>query len=300
MLGKWLSTLLSRDLVERLSKVNLRGAIDMHVHPGPDQAPRISDFIEVAEEAQKAGMKAIVYKPLGTFPTMDKAFAAQKSVPGIKIFGGIILDYPVGGLNARAVESAIRLGAKVIWMPVLDAQHTRKDEWYRAIGYIKQEQGISILDAHQNLRPEVYEILGLIADAKDVILCTGHISPEESLVLIREAKKQNVKNIIVTHVNASVIGATLEQQKEMVRLGAYLEFSGFQPLTGLSSPKNVVESIKEIGAEHCILVSDGGHVLGPTPVTLLLQWIKILMAHGISEEEIDLMVRQNPAKILGL
>lgn len=286
--------------IEEAAKVDLKGAIDMHVHPGPDLVPRILDYKEMALEARKAGLKAVVYKPIRAFPTTTKADAARRMVPGIEVFGGAVLDNSVGGLNPRAVETAIGEGAKIIWMPVMDAEHIRKAEEYQKMGYLKGE-GISILK-NGKILPEVEEILNIIAE-NDVILSTGHLSPEESLILIDEAKSRGIDKIIANHINSDAIGASFEQKKEMSKKGAYLELSGIQEMTWVKKaqdPDRSVKLIEEVGPEKCIISSDAGHTIAVKPVDLLLQWIKILMVRGIKKESIDLMVRQNPEILLNI
>ncbi len=151
--------------------------------------------------------------------------------------------------------------------------------------------------------PEIGEICDIIAEAKDVILATSHLSPEAIIALINEAKNRGVENVIATHVNARVIGATLEQQEEMARSGAYIELSAAQHLSGAyipQDPREVVRTIKTVGPNSCIVSSDAGNVFNDPATILLRRFITQLMAYGITESEIDVMVRENPSKILGI
>ena len=94
----------------------VRGAIDMHMHPGPGGLCRL-DAIEAAEQARQAGMKAIVLKSHSY--TAAVAVMVSKLVEGVQVFGSICLDYEIGGLNLNAVENAARLGAKVVWIVLI-------------------------------------------------------------------------------------------------------------------------------------------------------------------------------------
>jgi hypothetical protein len=262
--------------------------------------------LEAATYARDVGMSAIVFKPL-EFPTMDRAYAAERAVPGIKVFGGIVLDHAVGGLNPEAVEAAIQRGAKIIWMPLFDSLHTKKMSQKESSGIYKHEQkekkSLTIFDDTGQLLPEVKKILDQIAEAGDVVLDTSHLSPQESLFLIDEAKKRRIKNVVVNHPEAEVISATEEQLKEMATKGAYLNFCYAQACS--DGPfgermKRVAHAIKSIGASHCCLSTDLGNNLFVLPIEGLRSFTSILMALGINEEEIDLMIRQNPSNILGL
>src|SRR5262249_2698672 len=98
----------------------LKGAIDIHVHSAPDLYPRISDHFEVARAAREVGFRALVIKS-HNFGTAARARMVQKEVPGIDVFGSLVLNLPVGGLNAVAVETAIKYGARQIYMPTVDS-----------------------------------------------------------------------------------------------------------------------------------------------------------------------------------
>jgi len=289
----------------------LAGAVDLHMHPGParkDKAfmRRRLDFLEAAKQARDAGMKAVVFKPL-ELPTIDRAYAAEKAAPGIRVFGGIVLDRVMGGLNPEAVEVAIQRGAKVIWMPLFDARHTLEMSRKESSGIYKEGQkertGLTVLDEPGELLPEVREILGLIADAGDVVLDTAHLSPRESLVLIEEARKAGIESVVVTHPEAEIIGATEEEQKGMAMKGAYLNYCYAQTFSDGpfgERAKRVVRTIKNIGAEHCCLSTDSGNNFFPLPIEGFRSFLQVLTALGITEQEIDVMIRKNPCRILGI
>jgi len=100
------------------------GACDLHIHAGPDIVPRQQDIVDVCREAQDAGMKALAFKDHNT-STVDRVKIVSQLVPeGLNLFGGIVLNYAVGGFNPEAVERALSAGAKIIWMPSADAPLT--------------------------------------------------------------------------------------------------------------------------------------------------------------------------------
>ena len=94
-----------------MNEIDLHGVIDMHVHAAPDVTPRLADDIEIASAAANAGMQALVFKSHVTH-TADRAAIAERVVKGIRVFGGLALNYPIGGFNPAAVEVAIKLGAR--------------------------------------------------------------------------------------------------------------------------------------------------------------------------------------------
>jgi len=263
------------------------------------------DFIEAAQDAARAGMRALVYKPL-YFATMDAAYAAEKAVPEVKVFGGVTLDQIAGGLRPATVKIAIKMNAKVIWMPLFDSAHTRartanvpfyKD---RIIG----SDSLSIFNSEGQITKDVLEILELLAASPDVVLATSHLSPSESIALIAAAKGRGVEKIVVTHPEANIVGASMEDQLRMVELGAYLNLCwGYmqpKPAGAGQDPRVTAKVIKAVGAENCIMSTDMGIGYAPRPVEGLRCFAEIMMGLDIGQEEIDMMLKQNPAKILGI
>jgi hypothetical protein len=282
----------------------LEGAIDLHFHASPDLHDRLLDEIEIAHEAQAAGMRALLYKDHYGI-NAGRMYYARKAVPGIQAFGGVVLNPSVGGLNPSAVEAAIAFGGKEVWMPSIfsDAHIRHFKGTYTALpGRFKwPEKGISLLDGEGKLLPAVKEILDMIAQA-DIILGTSHCSAEESRILIEEAFHRGVKKILITHPHNEVPNLSLEVQLEFVRKGAYLEhcFAATTPMFFNARLQDLVEAISKAGPERCVIASDLGQVCNPSPVEGLRMFILGLMNLGITREEIDIMVRKNPAKLLGL
>jgi hypothetical protein len=273
----------------------LEGAVDIHVHCDPDVLQRSLDAIDVAKEARDAGMRAVVYKN-HYVPTASWAFVIRKAVPGIELFGGIDLNRTVGGINPAAVENMARVKGghgKFVWMPTFDAQNQ--------VRYSRENRPYVAVSQDGKLLPEVLEVLKIIA-LHQLILETGHSSPEECLMLIRAGKEAGIKNIVVTHAMAPPVKMNIEQMKQAVALGAYLEFV-YNDLIGpahTSSIEGYSAAIRAVGVEHCILSSDLGQAGNPHPAAGLLEFYKALRTQGFSEAEIDRMGKTNPAKVLGL
>jgi hypothetical protein len=305
---------MGRSVCNRGKAVNvfedLRGASDIHIHPGPEFGePRRVSAIEAAAQARDVGMEAVMYKPM-SFPTMDKAYFAMKEVQGIKVFGGIMLDWCVGGINPKAVKVAVeQWHAKCVYFPLFSSANILRKSAGQALYELRLKQlgvepgtkGATILGGSGEVIPEVDEIIGIVAENKGTVIDTAHLSPEESIVLIEEARKAGVEYVTVSHPLLPITEATVEQQKEMVRRGGYIVHTGMQVVkpNGLD-PKKVLESIRAVGAEHTIMASDGGVLDSPTPVEIFRLFVLHMKRLGITDAEIDLMIRKNPRKILGL
>jgi hypothetical protein len=276
----------------------LKGSIDMHIHSGPDVITRRLDAIEAARQAQKAGMRAIVLKN-HFYPTTPLAHLVNQCVPGIQVFGSLCLNHEIGGLNTYAVKHSAALGAKIIWMPTIYAVST-----HRLPALNSRETELSVFDSAGKLLPEITSILDLIKQ-NDMILASGHITHLETKALFEAAVKLGIIKLIITHpldLGMSAQPYDLEEIYQLVQTGAFIEltFTGLLPTSPEDSLPRILELIKAIGADHFILSTDLGQANNPFPVEGLRTLIATLIQKNITPEEIELMVKINPSKLLGL
>lgn len=274
------------------------GAIDVHVHSGPDAyCTRVYDELELSMQACQAGMQGIVHK-CHSSPTARSASIVQKAVNQwaeqhnkrkIDIFGGVVLNYAVGGLNPEAVAANIKIGGKFVWMPNLDASHHRK--------VMGLKGGIEVLDENDNVVPPLREIFSLIAEA-DVVLSLCHQSTKERLILIDEAKKQGVKRIELVHPIEGIVKMTPEQMKLATDKGAYLGMYciNFEPLN--FSWDLFMEAVGAVGCDKMIAGTDCGHYQMGTPVDSLRVFIAGMLSHDISDEDVKKIVKINARNLL--
>lgn len=269
--------------------MDLRGVIEMHVHAGPDVRPRKMDALTLAQAAKAAGMRALLLKSHDTI-TADLAQVVESVVGGIRVFGAVTLNEAVGGFNAKAVRSALALGAKEVFMPTFSAAHHRRQEG--------KTGGLSVLDGTGRMRDEVKAILELVAKA-DAILGTSHLSPDEILTLARAARQQGVRKFLVSHPEISFLAIPLEIQRALAAEGAYFER---MHLHGNSCVDwaGLAGVMRAVGIERTVLVTDLGRADALDPVTGMREMLDALSTQGFSDAELNLMTRQTPARLLGL
>lgn len=287
--------------------IDVSGAIDLHCHPHPDLFPRLADDLEVVRHAGGMGLRAVVIK-CHSEPTVSRAYLTEKTVEGIRVFGGIVLNRSVGGINPAAAEAALQLGGREVWMPTVDAAYHAEVHGGTG-GYDVQKgaqhqagvTGISVTDEDGSLRPETLEVLDLIA-RYGAILGTCHLSPKEILPLVTEARRRGVEKIVITHPFFKVPNLKLEELHELTMLGAYAEFGycTISPMWHYADPARVAEAVNTVGAQHCLLVSDTGQRHNPMPAEALRIFAQSIFESGVSEEDIDLLIRRNQAELLGL
>jgi hypothetical protein len=283
----------------------LRGAYDLHIHAQPDVVRRAQDLPSLAKAAAQAGMAGLLIKD-HTTSTVGRCYTMNRALDGgPRFFSGLALNPPVGGLNPSAVESALRAGVDVIFFPTYGAAHhiTRWGAGQPPTAFPLPEgeyTGISIFDANSLTHAECEPILRMIA-AHDAVLASGHLSVPETLALLRLANRCGVKRMLVNHVTESVIAMSVEDQKEAVRLGAFIEHSFFA-LTA-SCPQRVplsrmCEQIRQLGVGQVILTSDFGQVANPLPVEGFAFHLDQMRAQGFSTDELRVMIHDNPKKII--
>jgi len=282
----------------------LRGAIDIHIHSAPDLYCRILNDVELARHAKEMDMRAILLKNHFT-ETAGRAQVASVEAD-FSVFGGIALNLSVGGLNPNAVEVALKLGAKTVWMPTLHSRKFVIDKSHVAnlAGEIRDGlEGIYLLNDDGSIKEDLYPIFDLIAQ-RDSSLATGHISKEEAKVVVAEAARKGVKKIVVTHPLASFVSYSVDDMKEILDLGAtYLEHVYNDTTRQVSHPitrEELFTGIKAIGADRCIMSTDSGQWLNPVPVQQMGIYIQDMLNFGFSPRQIRTMVADNPAKLLGL
>ena len=286
----------------------MAGAIDFHVHAGPDPVERRRlDALELARQAKEARMRAVVIKShhYGTVPLAD---AVNQVVPGFLLIGSLVLNSAVGGLNPEAVEVAVAMGARVIWMPtyssVIDTERRQANMATKPLtSRAMTHQGISLLDNGGKLLPEVVSILEVVKGA-NAVLSTAHVSIPEIYALVEAARGLGIR-VTVTHPLNESYGAklTLEQQLELAARGALMEhcFLDFMPSPyGELKITVLAEHIKSVGAEHCLLCTDFGQYQNPTPLQGFRMMLAELLKAGVSEAELTTMIKTNPARLLSL
>jgi hypothetical protein len=269
---------------------DLTGTIDLHIHVAPDLRDRKMNAVELARAAVERGMRAVLIKS-HFFPTYEGAYYASQAVAGIQVFGGLALNESVGGFNTAAVETALQLGVREIWMPTVSAANHRQH-------YGQGNDGLSLL-RDGKLRPEVGEILSLIAGA-EAILGTGHISLAETQALVLAARAAGVHRIVVTHPEHPVVAIPTSVQLELRDQGAVFERCYVSIMDHGAPWEQVIGDIRTVGVETTVLTTDFGQAKNISPPDGLAEYAARLEAAGFSSADLDWMLRRTPAALLGL
>ena len=271
----------------------LQGALDIHVHADPDPyAERKADFAATVARAREAGLAGLVLKS-HEYPTQPLAWTLDREFSGIDVYGGVALDWGVGGLNPEAASITLRIGGKVVWMPTFDALHWRG---YRPGGFNSPQEPITVLDEDGKLLAVCHEILDVIA-SHDAVLASGHLSPEEAQAILGEGLARGIR-CVITHAS---FWTPIEVQQEIVSKGGYIEQCAIAIARedGEEVWPDLLRQVQEVGPERVILSSDHGQASNPEPVAALGLFGERFVEAGFGEDDVRRMLSENPATLLG-
>ncbi len=297
---------------QEMVKDLVRGAWDMHIHSGPDVMPRKFDDIELAQHAMEVGMAGFVMKS-HFVGTADRATLIRRMFPQVQAYGGLALNNAIGGLNPIAVDVAGRLGTKVIWLPTTDAANEQaniagqKDEsklpyWMNIVREMRasgiKSDPITVLDENGEVTEPTRQCLEIIA-RYDMILATGHVSPQEMVPVVRAAREAKVQRIVITHPEFPSTFLTVDQQRDLTKYDVLFERCFTQPFTGKVAWETVFDNIRQIGPSTTILSTDLGQSTAPYVEEGLATFIGRLLDAGFTHSELETMAHHNAGQVLG-
>lgn len=300
--------------------ISIEGAFDCHVHTRPSLFERPWTAFQIAERALAQGMRGFVIKHHFE-PSVTRAMAVQDAFPELTVLGGVVLNRHVGGLNIYAVETAIKMGGRIVWFPTVDAQNhfdyfgstssydegTAGDGGPRMSGgaggfeRLTAGPGISVLDAEGELKPEAKDIIETCC-RHDVVIGTAHLGRSETFAVFRHAVEFDHKRLLLGHALWKPLGLSLDDLVELADMGVTIEFAASitLPIPCHAPPRTVVETIQAIGSERCILSSDAGAAVYPIAPEALRSYVQCLVDTGLDEEEAYAMMVMNPVRLVGL
>jgi hypothetical protein len=294
-----MSTMLRSETPSEASRELVRGAYDLHVHIAPDVMRRRITDLELAHRFVALGLAGFALKS-HYIPTAERAAVVNAAVPGIDVIGAITLNASVGGINPLAVEIAARSGARVVWLPTVDAANHRSahgmmppdavppmwlalQEELRGKGMQLPE--VAVVDAGGRPLPETEDVLRLIAE-HDMVLATGHLGRTEILAVTRAAVALGVRRVVVTHPDFPYQRLPVDEQLALADMGALLERTFTTPYTGKCDWSQMVETIRRTGLGHSLITTDLGQPDNPPVEDGLALMADALLQAGFAEDDV--------------
>ena len=285
----------------------LEGAVDTHVHSSPDLVPRKLDDFEVARQARDRGMAAVVLKN-HFLSTALRAALVEQAVPGVRLLGSIVLNQPMGGMNPWAVEAAARGGARVVWLPTAHAENQIEHESRpgnpphpAAMRLPDREPAVPVFGPDGALTRDAVAVLEIVRD-RDLVLATGHLSPEEVDRLTARTVDMGLRKVISTHPDLPAIDMPVELQSRLAERGVYFERTvnvTTPPYSHLSMAA-LAARIREVGPASTILATDMGQLDNPFPAEGFEMYVQGLLDEGFSPEAIRAMAGEHARDLLNV
>jgi hypothetical protein len=264
---------------------------DAHVHSAPCVLPRIADDVQTLEWYERAGFDGCLLKGHAE-PTVGRAAAAGKG-RSIRVYGGIVLNHAVGGLNLAAVEAALALGARAVWMPTLDAYGHLDAGLPRP-----PVEPIAVPPVDPRSEAVVRRLLGAVA-AADVLLATGHLSAREVAWFVPAAREAGVRRVVVTHATFTVPGLRPGDLAALCELGACVEITAYQLLhqPGCAASQ-LAAAFRAAGPERVVLSSDAGQPESPPAPEALQLLLESLAREGIDRRALEASASEIPRRLV--
>jgi len=289
---------------------SLQGGYDLQVHVAPDVIARRIDDLDLAKEFLSCGLRGFVLKS-HYFPTAERAQVVTKAVPGISAYGAIALNHSVGGLNPVAVELAGRSKCRIVWMPTVDAANEtagRPDGGHKKLPFWAEIQrelaatGINpppmtVIDESGELTGVARTCLELIGKY-NMILATGHLGWREIHALVKTAREMKLQRVLVTHAEFPSQNLSAEQQIELADMGALIEHCFTTMHTGKAPWETVMDGIRKVGPERCVISTDLGQTINPPVAEGFAMFAQKLLDDGFKVADVRRMAVTNPKSMV--
>ena len=277
-----------------LAKLNI---VDVHVHVGPEFGSRDHDALSLAQELALVNMKAVMKNHF--ISTTGLASLARKITGQASVYGSVVLNHGVGGVNVQAIRAALSSNKNevknahnevrgtdpmVVWMPTFHSRlHLETfgqdylPEWVggdtRFTSTSDEVSPCEVVDGAGAVLDEVEQVLKWIA-SNDLVLATSHLSKDEITAVVEAGVAHGVQRIIITHPFFKVTDMSVQEQQVLVDLHQhltggqqeyqlYLEYTYTGKTIDGIGFERYAEAINKIGPAHVILSSDAGQTRWP-------------------------------------
>jgi hypothetical protein len=279
----------------------IEGAVDTHMHTAPGAFPRQDTDFSAARKAKDHGMRAIVTKS-HHFETASRAWNVRDELD-FTMLGGITLNEWVGGLNPHAVDGLANFDGDVVWMPTITAKnHLENAEVQMFEPEEAEKSGITVLDDDGELTPETHDVLERIAE-HGFVIGLSHLSPTEAIELVEAATNYGVEEFLVQHPFAKFLDYSIDEMRTITDLGATLEFHYIctsEMMGNAATIDDYVEAVNAVGPENAVMATDGGATANPPAMEQFQRFVHDMIGAGVSEDDVEMMVKDNPYRILDL
>ena len=272
----------------------VEGSYDLHVHSAPSHVKRTIDDIDLIKKASTYKMAGVLIKNHYE-PTSGRSELINTHFNFFtKAYGGVVLNSTVGGINPYACESALKMGAKIVWLPTRDAENSLR--YGNMKGDFFNREGISVVDDKGKLIKSFKEVVAVVKKY-DATLATGHISLEESLKVCDYAIKKNVK-VVLTHPDWNRTKTPIDIQIDLGKKGVFIEKVWANLDDGDCSAEEFLNVMNQLDFNNTFITTDRGYYTKKPPFESLVDCIEFLIEKGVDGRNIEKILKITPKIIV--
>jgi hypothetical protein len=223
----------------------------------------------------------------------------------------LVLNNPIGGINAAAVEIAARSGARIVWMPTVDAANEAKERaafkpgaklplWAKLQQELREagihSPPVQVIDESGALLPEVHQVIEVIA-RHQMVLATGHLGRDEIFAVANVALDAGVRNVVITHPDYPTQNLAIEDQIALAERGAWLERCFTTPHTGKIDWARMFQVTRATGVQRTVLSTDLGQPANPPVEDGLALFADRFFEAGFTDDEVYTMAVKNSVRL---
>jgi len=239
---------------------------DLHTHASPSLLPRHGTDAQTVAAERALGFATVVLK------SHEGSTVERSVLAGPGVFGGVVLNSALGGANPDAVEVAAKLGGRVVWMPTVSSRTHKRGASSPELSVHQgfEMRPVDVIDEGL-LRPEWREVLEVIS-AYDLVLASGHLSADETVVLFREAKRLGVNRLMVNHPMMAFLDWNAEAATVLQELDARLELGILPDLLGDDDHASLLLT-ETYPTALLVFGGDLGHAYHAPPSVAVAPWL---------------------------
>lgn len=272
----------------------VEGSYDLHVHSAPSHVKRTIDDIDLIKKASTYKMAGVLIKNHYE-PTSGRSELINTHFNFFtKAYGGVVLNSTVGGINPYACESALKMGAKIVWLPTRDAENSLR--YGNMKGDFFNREGISVVDDKGKLIKSFKEVVEVVKKY-DATLATGHISLEESLKVCDYAIKKNVK-VVLTHPDWNRTKTPIDVQIDLGKKGVFIEKVWANLDDGDCNADEFLKVMNQLDFNNTFITTDRGYYTKKPPFESLVDCIEFLIEKGVDGRNIEKILKITPKIIV--
>ncbi len=266
---------------------------DLHVHAAPSLLPRHGDDAQMVAAERQVGFATVVLK------SHEGSTVERAALAGDGVYGGVVLNSPVGGANPDAVQVAARLGGRVVWMPTVSAPNHKAGANSPELSVHRgfELRRVDVTDADGRLLAAWHDVLDVVVE-HDLLLASGHLHARETVTLFTEARKRGVQRLMVNHPLMAFLHWTQHDADALQQLDVHLELGILPDLLGDTDHA----SLNLTGTYPTSLLvfgGDLGHAHHAAPDTAVAPWLTELENRVGAERAAEIMTIQTRSLLVG-